>query len=186
MRPWRQKRKLAASMVHRFLGEESSMYSSILVPIDGSPTAKRGLDEAMSLAASLGSTLHVLNVVDAWLVVGEVSAYVPPQQLLDDWRATGERLVADAMATARAKGIAVDSAVRCDPALRVCDAILDEARSRGAELIVMGTHGRRGLKRVVLGSDAELVLRESPVPVLLVREPLEEGDAIGGQPRPMS
>jgi nucleotide-binding universal stress UspA family protein len=57
----------------------------------------------------------------------------------------------------------------CDPTLRVCDAILEEAKRSKAELIVMGTHGRRGLTRVALGSDAELVLRESAVPVLLVR-----------------
>jgi nucleotide-binding universal stress UspA family protein len=53
----------------------------------------------------------------------------------------------------------------------VCDQIVQEARAVEAGLIVMGTHGRRGLRRVALGSDAELVLRESPVPVLLVREP---------------
>lgn len=54
--------------------------------------------------------------------------------------------------------------------MRVCDLIVDEARRCGAGLIVMGTHGRRGLKRVALGSDAELVVRVSPVPVLLVRD----------------
>jgi nucleotide-binding universal stress UspA family protein len=59
--------------------------------------------------------------------------------------------------------------------MRVCDMILEEARQSGAELIVMGTHGRRGLSRVALGSDAELVLRESSVPVLLVRQPAAAG-----------
>lgn len=152
------------------------MYSRILVPIDGSPTARRGLDEAMSLAAELGSSLHLLNVVDARLLIGEVSAYLPPDRLLDDWRAAGDRLVTEATGTARAKGIAADSAVRCDPALRVCDVILDEAKHCGADLIVMGTHGRRGFKRVALGSDAELVLRESAVPVLLVREPADKAE----------
>ena len=57
----------------------------------------------------------------------------------------------------------------------MCDLILDAARAPGISLIVMGTHGRRGLRRLTLGSDAELVLRESPVPVLLVRA--QEGDA---------
>jgi nucleotide-binding universal stress UspA family protein len=145
------------------------MYSRILVPIDGSATSQRGLEEAMALAKQLGSTLHLLNVVDARLLIAEVSAYAPPDQLLDDWRAAGGRLVADAAALVQAKGITADSVVRCDPGLRVCDMILQEAKTAGAELIVMGTHGRRGLKRLALGSDAELVLRESPVPVLLVR-----------------
>ena len=62
----------------------------------------------------------------------------------------------------------------CDPGLRVCDLILSAARGPGIGLIVMGTHGRRGLRRLTLGSDAELVLRESPVPVLLVRA--QDGD----------
>lgn len=153
------------------------MYSRILVPIDGSPTAQRGLEEAMSLAVELRSTLHLLNVVDARLLIGEVSAYVSPDQLLDDWRAAGDRLVTEAIGAARLKGVTADSIVRCDPALRVCDVILDEAKRCGAELVVMGTHGRRGFKRVALGSDAELVLRESPVPVLLVREPAEKSAA---------
>ena len=150
------------------------MYSRILVPIDGSSTAQRGLDEAAALARELGSTLRLLNVVDARLLIGEVSAYMPPDQLLNDWRAAGERLVAQAVEAARSKGIAVDGVVRCDPGLRVCDMIIEEATRCRAELIVMGTHGRRGFKRVALGSDAELVLRESPVPVLLVREPAEQ------------
>ena len=145
------------------------MYSRILVPIDGSATSQRGLEEAMALAKRLGSALHLLNVVDARLLIAEVSAYAPPDQLLDDWRAAGGRLVADAAALARAQGLTADSVVRCDPGLRVCDMILQEAKTSSAGLIVMGTHGRRGLKRLALGSDAELVLRESPVPVLLVR-----------------
>jgi nucleotide-binding universal stress UspA family protein len=145
------------------------MYARILVPIDGSATAQRGLDEAIALAQRLGSTLHLLNVVDARLLIAEVSVYAPPNQLLDDWRHAGEALLADAVAKARAQGVTAQSAVQCDPGLRVCDVILREAESAGAQLIVMGTHGRRGLRRLTLGSDAELVLRESPVPVLLVR-----------------
>ena len=145
------------------------MYSRILVPLDGSPTSQRGFDEALALADKLGSTLHLLNVVDARLLIGEVSAYAPPDQLLEDWRAAGDRLLTAAVERARAKGVTADSVVRCDPGYRVCDMILREAKDTGAGLIVMGTHGRRGLKRMALGSDAELVLRESTVPVLLVR-----------------
>lgn len=145
------------------------MYERILVPIDGGATSERGLEEAIALAKRLGSTLHLLNVVDARLLIAEVSAFAPPGQLLDDWRAAGEKLLADAVVLARSRGITADSALLCDPGLRVCDLILKEAASAGVGLIVMGTHGRRGLSRLTLGSDAELVLRESPVPVLLVR-----------------
>lgn len=59
------------------------MYSIILVPIDGSATARRGMDEAILLAQHLGSSLHFLNIVDARLLIAEVSAYLPPDQLLN-------------------------------------------------------------------------------------------------------
>jgi len=146
------------------------MYARILVPIDGSPTSQRGLEEAFSLARGLGSSLHLLNIVDARLLFAEVSAYVPPEQFLEDWRAAGQHLVSEAVDRGRGMGLTIDGVVRCDPGMRVCDIILQEAQECGAELIVMGTHGRRGLRRVALGSDAELVLRESPVPVLMVRD----------------
>jgi nucleotide-binding universal stress UspA family protein len=145
------------------------MYARILVPIDGSATAQHGLEEAIALAKRLGSTLHLLNVVDARFLVAEVAIYAPPNQLLDDWQAAGEKLLAEAVVLAQAQGVKADSTVLCDPGQRVCDLILAEARKSGSELIVMGTHGRRGFSRLTLGSDAELVLRESPVPVLLVR-----------------
>lgn len=147
------------------------MYARILVPIDGSSTAQRGLDEAVALAHDLGSRLLILNVVDARLLIGEVSAYMPPEKLLEDWLEAGKKLVDKAVDTARAEGLDAEGIVRCNPALRVCDTIVQEAKNAQADLIVMGTHGRRGLRRLALGSDAELVLRESPLPVLLVRDP---------------
>ena len=145
------------------------MYERSLVPIDGSATASRGLDEAIALASRLGAELHLLNVVDARLLIAEVSVFAPPSQLLDDWRAAGEKLLAEGLARVHAASLRGDGAVRCDPGLRVCDLIVQEARQCGAGLIVMGTHGRHGLRRMALGSDAELVLRDAPVPVLLVR-----------------
>jgi nucleotide-binding universal stress UspA family protein len=151
--------------------EGDSMYDLILVPIDGSPTAQRGLDEALALAGRLGSRLHLLNVVDARLLIAEASMAVPPGDVLDAWRLEGERLVRAAEAAASARGVKADSAVRCEPGMRVCDVIVQEVAACGAGLIVMGTHGRQGLRRLTLGSDAELVLRDSPVPVLLVRDP---------------
>jgi nucleotide-binding universal stress UspA family protein len=145
------------------------MYSHILVPIDDSAPAQRGLTEAISLARAIGSQLHMLHVVDLRALITSGAGYAPAPQLTADWKAMGELLVAKAVEQARLQGVAADSAVTCDPTLRVCDAILEEAKRSKADLIVMGTHGRRGLTRVALGSDAELVLRESQVPVLLVR-----------------
>jgi nucleotide-binding universal stress UspA family protein len=145
------------------------MYKRILVPIDGSPTADLGCREAIRLAQGLGSELHFLNVVDPRLLFAEVSSTVGPQEILDIWRAGGERLVAQAVAAAAAADVSADAAVRCDPGQRVCDQILEEAKREEADLVVMGTHGRRGVGRLLLGSDAEYVLRLSSIPVLVVR-----------------
>lgn len=79
------------------------------------------------------------------------------------------------MARVRAQGAGADGVARCRPGTRVCDVILEEACEWGAELIVMGTHGRRGLRRVALGSDAGLALRESAVPLLLLRDRANDG-----------
>ena len=146
------------------------MHVRILVAIDGSGAAERALDEAIALARQLGSTLHVLSVVDARLLGAAVSVYAPPEQLVEDWRVAGEKLVPAAVERARSQGVKAQGAVRCDPGRHVHELILQEAKSADVDLIVMGTHGRRGLPRLLLGSDAESVLRESPVPVLLVRE----------------
>lgn len=147
------------------------MYKRILVPIDGSPPSDLGCREAIRFAKTLGSEIHFLNIVDPRLLFAEVTSTVGPQELLEIWRAGGERLVAQAVAAAAAAGVSADAAVRCDPGMRVCDEILEEARREDADLIIMGTHGRRGVGRLWLGSDAEHVLRLSPVPVLVVRAP---------------
>ena len=145
------------------------MYSRILVPLDGSPIASRGLAQALRLAKALGSSLQLLHVVEVRRLLVEANEQATPDRLVDAWRLAGERLLAAAAEEARAQGVAVDATVRADPAQRVSDLIADEARRVGAGLIVMGTHGRRGLRRLTLGSDAELVVRHSPVPVMLVR-----------------
>lgn len=145
------------------------MYARILVPVDSSPTAKRGLDEAIALASRLGSALQLLHVVDPRLLMSELTAFAPPAPAVEQEQRAGEALLADCLQRARAAGVVAEGRLRCDPGLRVCDLIVQEARQSGTALIVMGTHGRRGLRRLTLGSDAEMVLREAPVPVLLVR-----------------
>lgn len=145
------------------------MYAHILVPLDHGALSQRGLTEAISLARALGSKLHVLHAVDLRSFIQGAAEYSPPAGVIDEWKAMGEALVAKALEQARAVGVQAEGAVICDAALRVCDMVLHEARRRQVQLIVMGTHGRRGFTRLVLGSDAEMVLRESKVPVMLVR-----------------
>ena len=81
----------------------------------------------------------------------------------------GQGLLDDAKALARSAGLEVETRLRDLKGGRVADAIVLEAKSTVCDLIVIGTQGRRGISRAMLGSDAENVLRESPVPVLLVR-----------------
>ncbi|MGY4829097.1 universal stress protein [Sphaerotilaceae bacterium SBD11-9] len=145
------------------------MYACILVPIDHSSQGQLGLEEATKLAAALAAKIRLVHVVDLRMLIQGVAGYAPTEQLIEEWKAAGEKLVAEACARVREKGVAVESVVLCDPALRICDAIIEEAKKAQAQLIVMGTHGRRGFSRLVMGSDAELVLRSSPVPVMLVR-----------------
>ena len=151
------------------------MYPHILVPVDDSAPAQRGLAEAIEVARALGSKIHILHIVDLRALITNVAGYSPAEQLIDDWKAMGEVLVAAAVERARRADVKADSRVVCDASLRVCDAILDEAKRCDAGLIVMGTHGRRGLTRLALGSEAELVLRSSPVPVMLVRAEQQAG-----------
>jgi len=145
------------------------MYGKILVPIDGSAIAERGLREAMALGGALKSQLVVLNVVDDYPMTVELAsaaAFNETRQLLvksgHEVLEAGRRLVADA-------GLACETVLREVTSQRTADAIVEEAEKHRCTLIVMGTHGRRGIGRLALGSDAELVLRLAPVPVLLVR-----------------
>jgi nucleotide-binding universal stress UspA family protein len=81
----------------------------------------------------------------------------------------GKEILNEASEQARMSGVKVESVLRESAERRVSDLILDEAKTWASDLIVMGTHGRRGLSLLALGSDAESVVRNSPVPVLLVR-----------------
>ena len=147
------------------------MYARILCPIDGSATSERGLDEAIRLARDQKARLRLLYVVDAHLAAVDPYGTVNIADLMESSRAFGKELLDRASGQARADGVAVETATLDTLAGPVGETITDDARKWQAELIVMGTHGRRGVRRVVMGSDAELVVRTSPVPVLLVRAP---------------
>ncbi len=145
------------------------MYTKILVPIDGSRTAQRGLDEAVRLATALKSKLHLLHVIDDFPMMMEMSVVTNFDTTLDELRTYAKKLLADAVKHASEAGVPSETSLREVVQERIAGVIIDEANKAGCDLIVMGTHGRRGIGRVALGSDAENVLRTSPVPVLLVR-----------------
>lgn len=143
-------------------------YKRILVPVDGSSTSARGLAEAIKLAHDSRARLLLLHVVEEYAILGipEAGASIGP--VLDTLKRTGRATLTRIERNARRLGARPETKLIEDFSGRVANAIVDQARRWRADVIVMGTHGRRGLDRMFLGSDAELVARYSPVPVLLV------------------
>jgi nucleotide-binding universal stress UspA family protein len=150
------------------------MFRKILVAVDGSPTSNKGYKVAVDLAKSIGAKLVVLHVIDERAVgIGlSASGFVAPayvEDVIAALRDAGRKVLAKAQREAQAKGQAIDAHLVESLGNGVAHTILAQAKKQKADLIVLGTHGRRGLARVVVGSDAETVLREAAVPVLLVR-----------------
>lgn len=148
------------------------MYSKILVPIDGSPTAELGLSEAIRLARLCNARIHLLHVVDMLSFNAYPNAGVGlTPEVFDLLHEGGQQILLKARARVEAAGLPVETQLAEGFAQRVADVVVDAATKSGAQLIVLGTHGRRGVGRALLGSDAEMIVRQAPVPVLLLRTP---------------
>lgn len=145
------------------------MYSKILVPVDGSDTSLLGLHEAMRLAKDQKASLRLLHVVHDFLVAGGHGAAAYTTQLRKDLRERGEAILVEAAGIAQWQGVEAETKIVETPAGSVGALIVEQAEAWPADIIVLGTHGRRGIRRLVMGSDAEYVVRSAPVPVLLVR-----------------
>ena len=145
------------------------MYKRILVPIDGSPASNRGLEEAIQLAKDQSAVVRLLHVLNEWLIVSPDSTGANPGDLEEALRAAGDALLNEADARARSAGVTATTALVQQMGAPVGAAILRHAEEWPADLIVCGTHGRRGVRRLVLGSDAEYILRHTRIPVLLLR-----------------
>jgi len=145
------------------------MYQHILVPVNGSATADRGLREAIALAVDQRARLCLLHIVDGFSMLSEEASAKTFEQTLKRLRQSGQELLAKARHAATAAGAQADTKLQEVTQETIAQAIVDEAAKSGCDLIVMGTHGRQGVSRLALGSEAELVVRSSRVPVLLVR-----------------
>ena len=147
-------------------------YQRILVPIDGSPTSSRGLREAIGFAKGQKARLQLVHVVD---VHNAMLAGLESGDAVADLSAAlqqhGRRILAAAAASARKAGVASETVLLETLTGPAAEPIVRQARKWRADLIVIGTHGRRGLKRLVMGSDAEQIVRNAPAPVMLVRQP---------------
>ncbi|MEO9149035.1 MAG: universal stress protein [Burkholderiaceae bacterium] len=149
------------------------MYQLILVPIDGSATSDRGLEEAIKLGKLTGAKLRLIHVVDELsfaLSTGYGGAYMG--DILGALRDAGGEILSKGQAQVQACGLEVDTVLNDSFSGRVCDLVLAQVASWGADLIVLGTHGRRGVGRLFMGSDAEDIVRSATIPVLLLRADL--------------
>jgi nucleotide-binding universal stress UspA family protein len=146
------------------------MYQRILVPVDGSACASRGLSEAIALGRLTHGRIRLVHVIDEpFVALGADGAIGASADLVTLAREASQRVLAQAAETVRQAGVPVDDVLLDSFEGRVCELVVDAARAWSADLVVIGTHGRRGVGRMLLGSDAEQILRLSPVPVLLVR-----------------
>jgi nucleotide-binding universal stress UspA family protein len=145
------------------------MYENILVPIDGSDTAQRGLDEAVNLAKSLRSRIRLIHAINAAELLVPCAMGTDLGLIFEQARTYGASVLKAAEAAVRAADVEVDTKLLEASGVVAGEQIVQAAADWPADLIACGTHGRRGIRRIVMGSDAEYVVRNTPVPVLLVR-----------------
>ena len=145
------------------------MYQRILIPVDGSETSKRALQEAIKIASANSQLRLVYVVEEVYSLDAEAYAFFDYAGLQEAMRKSGERILAQAAKQAQRSGAIAETALLDGAGERVASVIDGEAVKWGADLIVIGTHGRSGFSRLLLGSVAEGVARGSSAPVLLVR-----------------
>lgn len=148
------------------------MYRRIIVPVDGSDTSNQALAAAIGLAREGGGQLRLVHVVEelAYLTgYDQFGGYAG--DLLKVMRETGASILAKGLAAASEAGVPAVEVLHDDLGDRLPEVIADEAKRWEADLIVVGTHGRRGVGRILLGSGAEQIVRLAPVPVLVIRAP---------------
>jgi len=144
------------------------MYTRILVAVDGSNTSRRAFEGALNLAAKLGATLRAFYAVENTPMYFDAPGY-DPSVLRNRLVEQGKELTAELSGAMREQGVTGDIAVGEASSLDdVPTLVLKAAAEYNAELIVMGTHGRRGMQRLILGSVAERCVRQSTLPVLLI------------------
>jgi nucleotide-binding universal stress UspA family protein len=152
------------------------MYQRILAPVDGRATSRAGLSEAIKLARLTGASLRVLHVIDGATSLMSDECYVSGE-VFAVLKQVGQTILDEARMEVDAAGLPVDTALFDDLSRRLSDRVSDQVKEWGADVIVLGTHGRRGVRRMLLGSDDEQIVRTATVPVLLVRGKDTEAEA---------
>ncbi|MEQ1614326.1 MAG: universal stress protein [Hyphomicrobiaceae bacterium] len=145
------------------------MFKNILIATDGSALAQKGVDQGFALAKALGAKVLLVTVTEPWTsyVSGEMAISFPVKEYEDQAASNAAKVLAGLADSATKQGIACDTLHVKD---RVpAEGIVETAKARSCDLIVMSSHGRRGLSRVLLGSQANNVVTHSSVPVLICR-----------------
>ena len=146
------------------------MFKRILVPVDASPASLAGLHTAIALARDQKARLRLVHLAKTIPARRRRAEGLTAAELFEAIREHGKRFLERQAALCRARRVPAETAVYVGLTGHPARSVLQEAREWRADLIVMGTAGRRGLRRMVLGSDAEEVLRSARVPVLLSRK----------------
>jgi nucleotide-binding universal stress UspA family protein len=147
------------------------MYKRIAVAVDGSDTSGRALGEAIGMAKESGAKMLLLHVCEEVPVMWEPGGLnmMPAQEIMQVVADAGRELLARLEQQAAGHGVAVETRLAETFGGRMGGFISDEAEKWGADLLVVGTHGRKGVDHVLMGSVAEGVIRTATMPVLLVR-----------------
>nr|WP_228763336.1 universal stress protein [Limnohabitans sp. 2KL-27] len=134
--------------------------------MDGSATSNKAVDFALRLAQDDQASVRLLHCIDE---TSFLDAYEYSSDLIKQAREAGQKILQDALAAAQKLGVTADTLLLERAGQRLGNSVADAAGDWGADLLVVGSHGRRGIGRLLLGSGSEQILRTSPVPVLLVR-----------------
>lgn len=152
------------------------MYQRILVPVDGSDVSNKALMAAVQFAKDARGQLRLVHIIEELAYLTGYDQYGGSSDLTRAMRESGTKVLADATAIAQAAGVEADPVLHDKFGERLAEGVADAARRWNADLIVVGTHGRRGVGRMLLGSGAEQIIRLAPVPVLVIR-PAQEHPA---------
>jgi len=154
------------------------MFRRILVAVDGSDTANKALAAAIHLAKEMKGRVRVVHAIEELTYLVGFDQYGGYSgDLIKIMHDTASEILEGAMAVARAAGVEADCMLYDTPGQRLADAVSDAALRWDADLIVVGTHGRHGIGRILMGSGAEQITRLAPVPVLVVRADVESKEA---------
>ena len=146
------------------------MFKRIVIPVDGSATSNKALMVALQMASETGGSVRIVHVIEG---TNYSSSAMQTEGFaggaMDSIRIAAQKILDEALALAQPFGVAVDTKLFDTFDGRLADAVGNAATEWQADLIVVGTHGRRGIGRMLMGSGAEQIMRQAPIPVLVIR-----------------